>query len=196
MNTIHTNALIIFARQPELGKVKTRLAATVGNAKALEIYIRLLTHTREVAIASNATVFIFLTDASKTIFWNSFNCEVQSGASLGEKMKNAFEIIFTKGFKKCVIIGSDCPELSTEIINTAFNDLNNQDAVIGGAKDGGYYLLGTKKLIPSLFKDKEWSTATVYEKTITDFKNQNLSYSILPVLNDLDEEKDIPGEWI
>jgi glycosyltransferase A (GT-A) superfamily protein (DUF2064 family) len=81
-------------------------------------------------------------------------------------------------------------------VNTAFNKLENHDTVIGEAQDGGYYLLGTKHLIPALFKNKQWSTSNVYSQTILDFKNEKLSFSTLPVLNDLDEEKDIPPEWL
>ena len=196
MTDIQNNALIVFARKPELGKVKTRLAASIGKTKALEIYQKLLTHTHFIAKKSNATTFIFLTEISKYDFWNSFTCELQTGGSLGEKMQNAFELIFTKGYKRCVIIGSDCPELTSEIIDNAFTALEQHDAVIGGANDGGYYLLGTKKLILSVFKNKEWSTASVFENTIKDFKNEKLSYTMLPFLNDLDEEKDIPKEWL
>ena len=190
------NALIIFARKPELGKVKTRLAASIGNNIALDIYKLLLNHTRSVAKAANATTFIFVTESVTDDFWSSFPCELQSGENLGEKMHHAFELIFAKGYKNCVIIGSDCPELSTEIINYAFEVLKEHAAVIGGANDGGYYLLGTKKLVPSLFQNKAWSTANVFENTIQDFIKENLSYKQLPFLNDLDEEKDIPEGWL
>ena len=190
------NALIIFARKPEVGKVKTRLAASIGNHRALDIYKLLLNHTRSVAKAANATTFIFVTETVTDDFWSSFPCELQKGENLGEKMQNAFELIFAKGYKKCVIIGSDCPELSTGIINNAFELLKDHAVVIGGANDGGYYLLGTKKLVPSLFQNKAWSTASVFENTIQDFINENLSYKQLPFLNDLDEEKDIPEGWL
>ena len=190
------NALIVFARKPELGKVKTRLARTVGDEKALDIYHHLLKHTRLIARAAKATTFIFLTEEIKNEYWSEFVCELQTGETLGEKMQHAFQSVFLKGFKKCVIIGSDCPELTPEIVNDAFGALDQFDAVIGGANDGGYYLLGTKKIIPSLFKNKEWSTANVFENTIKDFENEELSFFTLPFLNDLDEEKDIPAEWL
>ena len=190
------NALIIFARKPELGKVKTRLAATIGNIKALDIYTKLLMHTRAIAKQTNVETFIFLTEPTLDNFWDTFSCELQIGETLGDKMQHAFKLIFEKNFQKCIIIGSDCPELSVEIVNTAFNELDKYDAVIGEAQDGGYYLLGTKYLIPALFKNKEWSTANVFSQTIFDFKYEKLSYCTLPVLNDLDEEKDIPSEWL
>lgn len=196
MKENNKNALIIFARKPELGKVKTRLAATIGNTKALDIYSKLLLHTRAVAEKANADAFIFLTDPTDDNFWDAFTCELQIGNGLGDKMQHAFELIFKKDFQKCIIIGSDCPKLSEDIVNTAFDELDKYDAVIGAAQDGGYYLLGTKKLFPALFKNKEWSTAHVFSQTILDFENEKLSYSTLPVLNDLDEEKDIPPEWL
>ena len=138
------NALIIFARKPELGKVKTRLAATIGNIKALDIYTKLLMHTRAIAKQTNVETFIFLTEPTLDNFWDTFSCELQIGETLGDKMQHAFKLIFEKNFQKCIIIGSDCPELSVEIVNTAFNELDKYDAVIGEAQDGGYYLLGTK----------------------------------------------------
>ena len=190
------NALIIFARKPELGKVKTRLAVTIGNNKALDIYSKLLIHTRALVKETNAETFIFLTEPTLDNFWDTFSCELQIGDTLGDKMQHAFKLIFEKNFQKCIIIGSDCPKLSADIVNTAFNKLENHDTVIGEAQDGGYYLLGTKHLIPALFKNKQWSTSNVYSQTILDFKNEKLSYSTLPVLNDLDEEKDIPPEWL
>ena len=196
MKEKNKNALIIFARKPELGKVKTRLAATIGNKKALEIYIKLLTHTRTIAEAANAEPFVFLTETTENNFWDTFSCELQLGNTLGERMLDAFSFILKKNYNKCIIIGSDCPKLSVEIVNTAFNYLDENDAVIGAAQDGGYYLLGIKKLIPALFRNKEWSTSNVFSQTIFDFENEKISYRTLPTLHDLDEEKDIPDEWL
>ena len=190
------NALLIFARKPELGKVKTRLAASIGDKKALEIYQKLLEHTRELARASNADVFVFLTETVDNIFWNEFNCENQLGINLGDRMQNAFKIVFDNFYEKIIIIGSDCPALSIQTIDVAFEELDIHDAVIGPALDGGYYLLGMKKLIPAVFIDKQWSTDNVFEQTLNDLKKEKLSYSTLPVLSDLDEEKDIPLQWL
>lgn len=188
--------LIIFARKPVLGQVKTRLAATIGDLKALNIYKRLLTHTRSVASLSTCHGFAFLTEKDEDNFWNGFSCELQSGDSLGDRMHEAFDLLFRKGYHHCVIIGSDCPKLTKEIINSAFDNLETNDIVIGAAADGGYYLLGMKKLHSSLFKNKNWSTENVFIQTLIDIKKQGLTYHTMPVLNDVDEEKDIPAEWL
>ncbi len=115
---------------------------------------------------------------------------LQKQADLGKKMHNAFETILEKGFNKVVIIGSDCIELTQEIILKAFDLLKTNDVVIGPANDGGYYLLGIKKLYPQLFINKQWSTEDVYETTIRDFKESELKYFELPVLIDIDTEED------
>jgi rSAM/selenodomain-associated transferase 1 len=188
--------LIIFARKPVLGKVKTRLAATVGDEKALDVYKRLLIHTRTVAKACTFQSFAFLTEKDEENFWKGFSCQLQTGEHLGDRMFEAFSLLFNKGYKQCIIIGSDCPDLSKEIIDSAFGKLKTNDIVIGAAADGGYYLLGMKKLHSSLFKDKNWSTENVFTQTLMDIKQLGLSYKTMPVLNDLDEEKDVPEEWL
>ncbi len=188
-----SDALIIFVRNPELGKVKTRLAATLGQEKALEIYQQLLAHTLNVTKNIAVQKFVFY-DGSilKQDLWrkNGYHQLLQKQADLGKKMHNAFETILEKGFNKVVIIGSDCIELTQEIILKAFDLLKTNDVVIGPANDGGYYLLGIKKLYPQLFINKQWSTEDVYETTIRDFKESELKYFELPVLIDIDTEED------
>ncbi len=188
--------LIIFARKPELGKVKTRLAATIGEVKALNIYQKLLIHTRSVAKAATCQGFAFLTEEDENDFWKGFSCQLQTGESLGDRMNEAFSLLFSKDYDYCIIIGSDCPGLTKEIINNSFEHLKTNDIVIGAAADGGYYLLGMKKLHSLLFKNKKWSTENVFTQTLIDIKQRGLTYYTMPVLNDLDEEKDIPEEWL
>ena len=105
-------------------------------------------------------------------------------------MEQAFNLLPGKGYDKVIIIGSDCFELKTEIIETGFELLGKNDMVIGPAKDGGYYLLGLKKMYPMIFKNKNWSTETVYKDTINDFRSNNLSFEVLPLLTDVDTEED------
>ena len=188
--------LIIFARKPILGKVKTRLAATIGEVKALNIYKKLLLHTRSVAKEATCQGFVFLTEEDEDDFWKEFYCHLQSGETLGDRMYEAFNLLFDKGYHQCIIIGSDCHELTKEIINFAFDALITNDIVIGAATDGGYYLLGMKKMHPLLFMNKNWSTENVFTQTLMDIKQQGLTYYTMPLLNDVDEEKDIPPEWL
>lgn len=189
-------ALIIFVRNPEPGKVKTRLAATIGHTKALAIYKELLRHTFDIAALVDADKFVFYSSHIETDdCWNTgrFYKALQSNGDLGIKMQDAFTHVFENMYNKAVIIGSDCYELTTPIIENAFSLLDKHDAVIGPARDGGYYLLGMKKNIPALFHNKEWSTGAVYRQTISDLENGAISYANLPVLADVDTAEDIPG---
>lgn len=189
------NLLIIFYRNPELGKVKTRLAKTLGNEKALAIYLHLSSHTRAITenlLVDKAIYYSNFVDTEDAWPNSAFQKKVQTGNDLGEKMQNAFATEFNNGYEKIVIIGTDCFELTTEIIQQGFDSIQRYDAVIGPAKDGGYYLLGMKKLIAELFIDKTWSSDTVAADTIQNFKDLGFSFAQLPILTDVDEEKDLP----
>jgi glycosyltransferase A (GT-A) superfamily protein (DUF2064 family) len=107
-------------------------------------------------------------------------------------MLNASLHVFSKGFEKIVIIGSDCFELTEALINKSFTDMEQNDVIIGPAKDGGYYLLGMKKLYPYLFFDKSWSSEKLLKETIKETEEHGLSVSLLPPLNDLDVLADLP----
>ncbi|MBC7934389.1 MAG: TIGR04282 family arsenosugar biosynthesis glycosyltransferase [Rhizobacter sp.] len=186
-------ALIIFVRKPEKGKVKTRLAATLGETKALSIYVELLHHTRRIATASIADKFVFYADEiPPDDDWSNevFKKRLQADDDLGGKMKNAFTVLFEAGYSNVIIIGSDCFELSAAIIEQAFELLQHKDVVIGPANDGGYYLLGMKKLHPCLFENKQWSTEHVLRQTTDDLERENISYTELVRLTDVDTEED------
>ncbi len=188
------SALIIFVRNPVLGKVKSRLAATLGNEKALAIYKALLAHTRNISLDLPVDKFIFYEDfVNQDDLWqnNIYNKFLQEGDDLGCRMKNAFQSLFEKKYEKIIIIGSDCYELSTGIIIEAYNLLSENDVVAGPASDGGYYLLGMKNFIPSLFDNKNWSSDTVYFDTINQIKALQYKFSSLDLLNDVDVESDI-----
>jgi uncharacterized protein len=190
--------LIIFYRNPELGKVKTRLAKTLGDEKALAIYLRLSSHTRAITenLAIDKVIYYSNFVDTEDVWPNTtFQKKLQNGNDLGEKMNNAFVEGFQSGYERVCIIGTDCFELSRDIIKQAFDQLHTNDAVIGPAKDGGYYLLGMKKPIPELFKNKAWSSDTVVTDTIQNFKDLSIIYTQLEVLTDVDEEKDLPSNF-
>ena len=189
------NALIIFVRNPELGKVKTRLAAQIGNARALEIYQKLLQHTKAAALHADCDKYVFATEQLTDNTWKDFTIEQQADGDLGKKMLHAFDHLFKKNYEKVVIIGSDCPTLTTVIIKKAFYELNAKDVVIGPAEDGGYYLLGMKKLHSEIFKDKNWSSDLVLQETLISINSLQLSSHQLETLTDVDEEKDLPLSW-
>ncbi len=188
------SALIIFAKNPQLGKVKTRLAATIGDEKALAIYNQLLSHTEAIASKVNYDKYVFYSNyVDQDDLWNNdlFFKELQNGINLGDRMTNAFRTIFGKGHHRIVIIGTDCPEISTANIESAFQSLDENEIVIGPAHDGGYYLIGMKQEHRSLFENISWSTATVLWETLAKCKSLNLNYQLLPTLRDIDREDDL-----
>ena len=187
----HENALIIFTKNLVYGKVKTRLAATIGNDKAFNIYKNLIAHTYSLIQSIRCDKIVYYSSYVESTMVIFYAREIQQGNDLGEKMKNAFKDVLQKKYSKAIIIGTDCPELNSAIVNNAFEQLNHHDIVIGPAADGGYYLLGMKKLYTRLFENIEWSTPTVFEKTISICNYFNYSYFILPTLHDVDVEDDL-----
>lgn len=186
------SALIIFIKNIEKGKVKTRLAATVGHDQAMKIYLELLKHTRKIAQSLPVTKLLFYSQfIENEDDWsnNDFEKLLQINAGLGEKMAAAFEEAFKK-YHKVVIVGSDCASLTTEIMEDAFKQLENHDFVIGPALDGGYYLIGMNQFLPAVFENIEWSTETVFPKTVENIEQINKSFALLPTLSDIDYEED------
>ncbi len=185
-------ALIIFTRNPELGKVKTRLAKSVGDESALEIYKFLLKHT--VAITKNLNVdkYVFYSEnIHRDDIWDPeiFRKKLQTGTDLGEKMQNAFSELFEMGYEKVLIVGSDIFELGQSDIENAFEVLQTTETVIGPATDGGYYLLGMKERNVAIFQNKNWGTSTVLKETLSDLRQKK--YVLLEERNDVDYYQDI-----
>ena len=194
LNILLMNLLLIFVKNPQLGKVKTRLAATVGEQEALRIYLKLLDRTQQVTLPLPFDKTVCYTpEVIIDDFWDSehYRKTRQSDGDLGERMQHAFAMGFAQGYQRIGIIGSDCYELSTPLIEQAFAQLTTHDAVIGPSTDGGYYLLGMNRLYPALFKDKAWSTASVKENTTRDFNQLGLRWFELPTLTDVDEADDL-----
>ena len=191
--------LLLFVRAPELGKVKTRLAEAVGPEVALEIYIHLLQHTRQVTEKLDADKAVYFSDAivddglwPKSVYQH----HLQAEGDLGQKMQAAFEDAFAAGYRSVVIIGSDCKQLTQEVIEQAFDALQKHEIVIGPALDGGYYLLGMNKLYPELFQNKQWSTSTVFAETLYDVERLHLSHKLMPELSDVDHMEDVDFDWL
>ena len=187
-------AIIIFVRNPELGKVKTRLAKGIGDERALQVYIKLLQHTHNCVSAIDCDRFVYYVDEiTMHDLWvnNLYHKKVQQGNDLGERMMLAFSELFQHGYSKIIIIGSDCPGLSSAILKNAFNKLNEADIVLGPSTDGGYYLLGMKIVHPQLFQHIQWSTDTVLKDTQKIISSINKSATLLPELTDIDEAKDL-----
>ena len=191
--------LLLFVRNPELGKVKTRLAAAVGPQKALDIYSRLLRHTRQVTqnLPVQKRVYYAGWVAENDIWPNvQYEKRLQPPGDLGQKMEAAFASAFADGYTSVVIIGSDCLQLTPAILRQAYMELGRHDVVIGPALDGGYYLLGMKQLHPELFRNKRWSTAHVFPDTLQDIQTLRLTYSLLPRLSDVDHVEDLDASLL
>ena len=189
------NALIIFIKNPQLGKVKTRIAKELGDDIALTIYKDLLKITQNATRQADCQRIVFYSDfIDESDEWDNslYSKQLQQGEDLGERMKNAFAFVFKNPvIKNAIIIGSDCPHLETWHIERAFSGLDTYDFCLGPAQDGGYYLLGMKELQGDIFENKTWSTSTV----LSDTRNQILTMGkycyFLPLLADVDTVDDI-----
>jgi len=189
------DVLLIFLKNPIPGQVKTRLARTMGPDEATRIYRFLLEKTRQAALQASATQrWLFYADGlpSGDDGWSEavFAKHAQCAGDLGERMADAFQRAFAAGAARAVIIGSDCPELSSERLGEAFCALDHSDAVLGPTPDGGYYLLGLRQLHPALFQGISWSTPEVLTQTLHAAQQQGLRYHLLPPLADIDTEAD------
>ncbi len=186
--------VLIFARTPELGKVKTRLAADIGVQAALRTYVNLLAHTREIVARSGFPARVHLAGPiPDRDLWSEagFRRFPQADGDLGQRMASAFAHAFADGVRSVVIIGTDCPGLSSTHLHEAMKALETHEAVVGAAEDGGYWLLGLTSPIRSIFQNKAWSTDTVLRDTLADFRALGVSVARLDILRDLDNADDL-----
>lgn len=193
------NLLIIFAKYPVPGRVKTRLAARLGDAEAARIYKACaeLTigavkpgehHEYDLAVA-----FWPPEKASSMAKWlgSGMTLSSQQGQDLGSRMHHAFTAGFAQCYKKIIIIGADCPAVTRELILQGFACLAGAHTVMGPATDGGYYLIGLRRSAPGLFEDISWGTNRVAGQTLAKCSALNMTCSMLPVLRDIDRIEDL-----
>lgn len=183
---------MIFTRNPELGKVKKRLALDIGDKEALDLYNFLLKHTFQVTRDLPVDKVVYYSEAIQTgDIWDEANFDkaVQRGNGLGERMKNAFIEGFQKGYRNIVIIGSDLYDLQKEDLEKAYLELEQHDYVLGPAQDGGYYLIGKKSLNSTLFENKSWGSDTVLQETLKDLTKEHII--LLEERNDIDTLEDL-----
>lgn len=186
------NLLIIFTRNPEEGKVKTRLAKDIGDKAALEIYKFLLEHTASVTRELKIAKCVYYSEEIRlNDLWDNsvYEKKLQKGKELGERMENAFREGFAEGYKKVAIIGSDLFDLQQEDLEEAFLKIEENDIVLGPAQDGGYYLIGMKSLTSEVFRNKDWGTNTILQDTLKDLSTKKVE--LLEVRNDVDVYEDI-----
>jgi len=194
----------ILARKAELGKGKTRLAKGIGTPQAFEVYKHLIEVASSVTNASGlpCTVFFDPTIGDEHV-WpvEDFDHAIQvQSSNLGDRIADALQRVLAKAKKPlngkplemsgALIIGTDCPTLTPEIIQKAASALDSSDAVLGPTLDGGFYLLGLRKLEKTLFEGVSWSTDQVGGQMITAFERLGYTYQLLPKLSDIDEQED------
>jgi len=191
-------AIVIMAKRPELGKCKTRLAAKIGAERALLVYNKLLSHTLETAEKTSIPTYLYLSGEGQLEVSDHFLSKEQINGDLGDRMMQAFKEVL-QGFDAAVMIGTDCPEISSDLLLEAFEELNQNDVVFGPSEDGGYYLIGMKSFHQELFQDIEWSTPEVLERSILHAEKKQLKIGQIRQLNDVDTISDLLrsswGEW-
>jgi hypothetical protein len=190
--------LLFFIKNPEKGRVKTRLASAIGDEMAVKLYRRFLL---EMLSTLNRGTFLFylcyhpgdsLNDL-KNWLGDDYLYASQMGENLGERMKNGFMEAFSMNFKRVALIGSDIPTLPLEFIEETFTALRNHDVVVGPAVDGGYYLIGFRNetFSPNVFKGIPWSTGRVFENTMKILEQEGLTVHLLKPLRDIDTIEDL-----
>ena len=197
-------ALAIFCKTPEKGFVKTRLAVSVGDQKALEIYLDLLNITDKETRPFSSSRHLFLASAledsvekmrstleQRGLFTDpKTSFAIQQGEDLGQRMIAAFKKLF-QNHQSVVLIGCDLPDLTSALISNAFDALQSNDVVIGPSCDGGYYLIGLNKETSDLFKEISWSTEKVLNQTLEKAEKLSLKVQLLDRLRDIDTLEDL-----
>jgi uncharacterized protein len=194
-----TERLIIFTRYPEAGTTKTRLIPLLG-AEGAAIWQKKMTELtivkcRKLLEIRDISIEVFFSGGDRSLMQEWLGKDLvyqhQGQGDLGEKIRRAFDISFQSGSERTAIIGTDCPELTVEILTEMFDRLKSRDVVLGEAKDGGYYTIGLTRSIQALFIDIDWGTEVVFKQTQKKAEQLNLSVAYLPILNDVDRPEDL-----
>jgi rSAM/selenodomain-associated transferase 2/rSAM/selenodomain-associated transferase 1 len=191
-------SLIVFARLPLPGKVKTRLARDVGDEPAAEFYKICAEHVFRESdkVSGRVERYLFYSDpedSREMQQWGGprFNYVAQVGSDLGRRLEHAFSTVLEHGAQKAIVLATDVPDISADIIDEAFRGLDSSDAVLGPCPDGGYYLLGMRRLYKELFTNMPWSTNQVLDKTSDVMRKLGLTVRWLPALADIDTGEDL-----
>ncbi len=190
-------ALAIMVKAPRPGQVKTRLVPPLSNDEAASLYRCFLTDIfRKLSYIPDTDIFVAYspegsTGEIKPLAPEGFFYLPQDGADLGERMFNVFKYL-SGSYAAAALIGSDVPDIPEEYIEAAFKALEDgAEAVFGPAVDGGYYLVGLKRPLSSVFEGIEWSTASVMEKTIERLNSLSIPFRLLPAWHDIDLPSDL-----
>ena len=194
VETGNKSLLIIFVKNLNSGKVKTRLAKTLGDKKALQIYQEMLQKIKETIQYLPFEKAVFYSDEIvEDDIWDSGSYKkfVQEGKNIGERMQNAIEQAYNDGYDKISLIGSDCYQITSSIVMDSFRLLNDYNVVLGPSQDGGYYLIAMTGLYNGLFEGKDWSTDKVLNQTKSDLEGYDIKHTFVAELNDIDDEEDL-----
>lgn len=194
-----TNCLILFTRYPESGKAKTRLIPVLGAEGAANLHRQMseyaIAQIKQLQSSHPITVEVHFAGGNLQLMQKWLGDDIlyrqQNEGDIGFRMASAFQIAFSKKMNRVVIIGSDCPMLTSQILAEAFQFLSQRDLVLGPATDGGYYLIGLRRFIPQLFTGITWSTSEVFRETLEIAAKLNLRVGLLPTLSDVDRPEDI-----
>jgi rSAM/selenodomain-associated transferase 1 len=195
-----SRALLVFAKTPKAGKVKTRLLAGVSAEVAAALHEACIADTLQL-LRKRRGCDVFVFAAGGTSYFRRLVKKLgrdvhvrvlpQRGAELGARMENAFRKCFAMGYRKVVVIGTDTPWMGVERVRRAFAVLKEKDVVIGPAEDGGYYLLGMRKMVAEIFRGIPWSTERVLELTVRAAADAKLRKKLLRRDFDLDRPEDL-----
>jgi rSAM/selenodomain-associated transferase 1 len=192
------NCVLFFVRAPEIGKVKTRLAETLGEDAALDLYMSFVADELDMFRSLLVDVIVCYYPRSaeyqvKNWLQKERYFMAQSGEDLGKRMASAFEEAFAVGYQRAVVVGSDIPDLSASVISEAFDSLTKCGVCIGPAQDGGYYLIGFRKdtFFRNIFNGVDWGTDGVLSKTLQRLQEKRTVYHLLDRWRDIDEFEDL-----
>ncbi|MGK7934044.1 MAG: TIGR04282 family arsenosugar biosynthesis glycosyltransferase [Microcystaceae cyanobacterium] len=200
--TSNHHLVIIFTRYPEAGKTKTRMIPVLSAQGAANLQRQMTEHTLTTVTQLQqefpVRIAIFYTGGTLNLVksWLQNECDYvdQGEGDLGVRLSAAFQNAFEQGREKVLIIGIDCPEITPTILRQGFEALSHHDLVLGPAIDGGYYLIGTRRWIPELFKGITWGTGEVLKETKAIAAQLSLNTVLLPQLADVDRPEDL-GIW-
>ncbi|MBH8563852.1 TIGR04282 family arsenosugar biosynthesis glycosyltransferase [Nostoc sp. CENA67] len=192
--------LIIFTRYPEPGKTKTRLIPALGILGAANLQRQMTEYTvsqvKELQKATGISLEVRFTGGNLQLMqdWLGLGLVYQSQGEgdLGLRMARSLFDSFQSSMEQVIIIGTDCPGVNSQILTQAFEQLHTFDLVLGPAIDGGYYLIGLRRLIPELFANIDWGTSQVLQQTVDIAEELNISLIYLPALADVDLPEDLP----
>jgi rSAM/selenodomain-associated transferase 1 len=190
----NSNALIIIAKYPANGSVKTRLKSHMPDKKILELYTHLLETTiRKLRSIDGVDTFIAFAPQESSSFFSRYKLELLSlpEGDLGARMFSAFETIFKKGYENAVLVGADIPALDSNNILDALRSLSSHDLVFGPAEDGGYYLIGMNKFIKEVFENIPWSSSQTLKISLQQADRYGFSTGIIETLSDIDTIDDV-----